>query len=133
MDLNCLENITKRCGINREINIIMSEETNIDDDYKYSRDTYYDLLEKGRESLDLMMEVAKQSEHPRAFEVLSNMMKQMAEINDKLMDLNKKQKEIKMKEINKPKEVTNNNLFLGSTVELQRLLHSDIIDVKPTE
>lgn len=111
----------------------MSEETNIDDDYKYSRDTYYDLLEKGRESLDLMMEVAKQSEHPRAFEVLSNMMKQMAEINDKLMDLNKKQKEIKMKEINKPKEVTNNNLFLGSTVELQRLLHSDIIDVEPTE
>ena len=62
-------------------------------DYEYSRDTYYDLIEKGRESLDLMIEVARESEHPRAFEVLSNMIKGIADVNDKLMDLNKKQKE----------------------------------------
>ena len=71
------------------------EQKNIDDDYKYTRANYYELLEKGRESLDLMIEVARQSEHPRAFEVLSNMMKQMSEINEKLTDLNRKQKELK--------------------------------------
>ena len=106
---------------------------NIDDDYKYSRATYYELLDKGRESLDLMMEVARQSEHPRAFEVLSNMMKQMADINDKLMDLNKKEKDIKKKdEDTNTKQVTNNNVFL-STVDLQRLLsgNENIIDVEP--
>jgi len=111
----------------------MDNERNIDDDYKYSRATYYELLDKGRESLDLMMEVARQSEHPRAFEVLSNMMKQMAEINDRLMDLNKKEKDIKAKALPE-KAVTNNNVFL-TTVDLQRmLLKSDnVIDVESTE
>jgi len=98
-------------------------------DYEYSRDTYYDLIEKGRESLDLMIEVARESEHPRAFEVLSNMIKGIADVNDKLMDLNKKQKELQKEE--KPAETTtNNNLFVGSTTELQRMLMGDekIID-----
>ena len=70
------------------------EEKNVDNDYKYSRDTYYELVEKGKESLELMIDVARESEHPRAFEVLSTMMKNMADINDKLMDLNKKNKDI---------------------------------------
>ena len=70
------------------------EEKNVDNDYKYSRDTYYELVEKGKQSLELMIEVARESEHPRAFEVLSGMMKNMADINDKLMDLNKKEKEL---------------------------------------
>ena len=98
-------------------------------DYEYSRDTYYDLIEKGRESLDLMIEVARESEHPRAFEVLSNMIKGIADVNDKLMDLNKKQKELQKED--KPAETTtNNNLFVGSTTELQRMLMGDekIID-----
>lgn len=91
-------------------------------DYEYSRDTYYDLIEKGRESLELMIEVARESEHPRAFEVLSNMIKGIADVNDKLMDLNKKQKELQKDD--KPAETTNttNNLFVGSTTELQRML-----------
>lgn len=98
-------------------------------DYEYSRDTYYDLIEKGRESLELMIEVARESEHPRAFEVLSNMIKGIADVNDKLMDLNKKQKELQKED--KPAETTtNNNLFVGSTTELQRMLMGDekIID-----
>jgi|TARA_R110000822_G_scaffold142939_4_gene281083 hypothetical protein len=99
------------------------EQKNIDDDYNYTRANLYNILEKGRESLDLMIEVARQSEHPRAFEVLSNMMKQMAEINEKLTDLNKKQKSMKEeKEDMGNRKVTNNNLFIGSSVELQRLL-----------
>ena len=92
-------------------------------DYEYSRETYYDLIEKGRESLELMIEVARESEHPRAFEVLSNMIKGIADVNDKLMDLNKKQKELTRDETpaNSP-VVTNNNLFVGSTTDLQRML-----------
>jgi hypothetical protein len=91
-------------------------------DYEYSRDTYYDLIEKGRESLELMIEVARESEHPRAFEVLSNMIKGIADVNDKLMDLNKKQKELQKDDSAVEKTTTNNNLFVGSTTELQRML-----------
>tara|TARA_Y100000361_G_C11106390_1_gene315056 strand:- start:245 stop:571 length:327 start_codon:yes stop_codon:yes gene_type:complete len=100
-------------------------------DFEYSRDTYYEILEKGKESMELMIEVARESEHPRAFEVLSNMMKNMADINDKLMDLNKKNKDINQEDI---KQVTtNNNVFLGSTTDLQRLLQDekDIVNVTP--
>lgn len=94
-------------------------------DYEYSRDTYYDLIEKGRESLDLMIQVARESEHPRAFEVLSNMIKDIANVNDKLMELNKKQKELLQDENPKETNTTNNNLFIGSTTELQRFLLGD--------
>ena len=100
-------------------------------DFEYSRDTYYEILEKGKESMELTIEVARESEHPRAFEVLSNMMKNMADINDKLMDLNKKNKDINQEDI---KQVTtNNNVFLGSTTDLQRLLQDekDIVNVTP--
>tara|TARA_B110000093_G_C12969371_1_gene411460 strand:- start:5093 stop:5491 length:399 start_codon:yes stop_codon:yes gene_type:complete len=98
---------------------------NITTDYEYSRETYYDLIEKGRESLELMIEVARESEHPRAFEVLSGMIKGISDVNDKLMDLNKKQKEITKEDA--PSEsssggTTNNNLFVGSTTDLQRML-----------
>lgn len=94
-------------------------------DYEYSRDTYYDLIEKGRESLDLMIQVARESEHPRAFEVLSNMIKDIANVNDKLMELNKKQKELLDEDKPKETNTTNNNLFIGSTTELQRFLLGD--------
>jgi hypothetical protein len=107
---------------------------NVDNDYQYSRETYYDLLEKGRESMELMIEVARESEHPRAFEVLSGMMKNMADINDKLMALNKQKKDIDRED--DPKRLgntTNNNLFLGSTADLQRLLQNEkkVIEVEP--
>ena len=107
-------------------------EKKIKDDYEYSRETYYDILEKGKESMELMIEVARESEHPRAFEVLSGMMKNMADVNDKLMDLNKKQKEINREEV-KQVSSTTNNVFLGSTSDLQKLLQNDkeIIDVTP--
>ena len=111
-----------------------NENKNIQSDYDYSRQTYYDLIEKGRESLEDMIEVARASEHPRAYEVLSGMIKNISDVNDKLMDLNKKQKDINKKE-DEPKQLgnTTNNVFLGSTSDLQRLLKQDenIIDVTP--
>ena len=101
------------------------EEKNVDNDYKYSRDTYYELVEKGKQSLELMIEVARESEHPRAFEVLSGMIKNISDVNDRLMDLNKKKKDFyknDMKQIEG--NTTNNNLFVGSTTDLQRMLQN---------
>ena len=98
------------------------EEKNVDNDYKYSRDTYYELVEKGKQSLELMIEVARESEHPRAFEVLSGMIKNISDVNDRLMDLNKKKKDLDRKEEIKNIANTTNNLFVGSTAELQKLL-----------
>ena len=100
-------------------------------DYEYSRDTYYELLEKGKESLETMIEVARESEHPRAFEVLSNMIKNLSDVNDRLMDLNKKNKDINQEEQVKQLNTTN-NVFLGSTSELQKLLKEEsMVDVTP--
>ena len=109
------------------------EEKNIDNDYKYSRDTYYELVEKGKQSLELMIEVARESEHPRAFEVLSGMIKNISDVNNRLMDLNKKKKEIDKKDDIKKVANTTNNLFVGSTTELQKLLknESEIVNVTP--
>lgn len=111
------------------------EEKNIDNDYKYSRDTYYELVEKGKQSLELMIEVARESEHPRAFEVLSGMIKNISDVNDRLMDLNKKKKDIDKKDEVKKIANTTNNLFVGSTTELQKLLknESEIVNVTPKQ
>ncbi len=107
------------------------DEEKVKSDYEYSRETYYELLEKGKESLETMIEVARESEHPRAFEVLSGMIKNLSDVNDRLMDLNIKNKDInqedKVKQLN-----TTNNVFLGSTSELQKLLKEEsMIDVTP--
>jgi len=109
------------------------EEKNVDNDYKYSRDTYYELVEKGKQSLELMIEVARESEHPRAFEVLSEMIKNISDVNDRLMDLNKKKKDLDRKEEIKNIANTTNNLFVGSTAELQKILKNDtdLVDVTP--
>ena len=111
------------------------EEKNVDNDYKYSRDTYYELVEKGKQSLELMIEVARESEHPRAFAVLSGMIKNISDVNDRLMDLNKKKKDIDKKDEVKKIANTTNNLFVGSTTELQKLLknESEIVNVTPKQ
>ena len=110
------------------------EDEKVRSDYEYSRDTYYELLEKGKDSLETMMQVARESEHPRAFEVLSNMIKNLSDVNDKLMDLNKKNKD--MEEPLKQVEHQQNNIFLGSTADLQKLLKEKdekIVDAPSTE
>lgn len=98
-------------------------------DYNYSRETYYDLIEKGKSALDDMIEVARESEHPRAFEVLSGMIKNISDVNDRLMILNKGKKDLERN--NETTEVNNtqNNFYLGSTADVQRLLKGDLIDV----
>lgn len=99
---------------------------NVDNDFEYARRTYHDILAKGSSALDDMMEVARSTEHPRAFEVLSGMMKTLADVNGNLLDLHKKKKEIRKRELLAPQvgTTTNNNLFVGSTTDLQRFLLS---------
>lgn len=87
------------------------------DDYELSRETYRDLMEKGTEALDLMMELARDAEHPRAFEVLGQMIKSTADVTDKLMDLQKKRVEI-TKNINTNENANNNNPEEGATLKL---------------
>ena len=104
----------------------------IANDYEYSRQTYYELIEKGKDALDLAIEIAQLSEHPRAIEVLSGMIKNVGDVNDKLMDLNKKNKDINKSDIPmKAEGTTNNNLFIGSTTDLQRMLQDVEKTAKP--
>jgi len=107
----------------------MSNEENkeIQDDYDYARSRYYNLAEKGDEAIDLMLDLARESEAPRAFEVLSNMLKQNAEIADRLMELQKKKKEVRLVDNPQlPNSMTQNNVYVGSTTDLQRMLHDRI-------
>jgi hypothetical protein len=101
-------------------------EQDIFDDYSYARAKYYNLAEKGDEAIDLMLDLARESEHPRAFEILSSMLKQNAEITDRLMDLQKKNKELRITDskanVTDPTTMTQNNVYVGSTTELQRML-----------
>ena len=109
-----------------------NEKDNVSSDYDYSRETYYELIEKGKDALENMIEVARESEHPRAYEVLSGMIKNVSDVNDRLMDLNKKQKEMDRKDDVKQVENQQNNYFLGSTTDIQKMLkQDDVIDVEP--
>lgn len=103
-------------------------EENIDFDYEKTRSNLHSLLATGQEALIHALEVAKSSEHPRAFEVVGNLMNQLADINEKLLKLSeKKQKLDAPKETSEgpSKQVTNNNaIFVGSTSELNKLIHN---------
>ena len=103
--------------------------SDIDDDYIAIRKSLYDLSSQGDEAIELMMELARESEHPRAFEVLGQLIKQNAEIGEKIMKLQKSKKEVTIMGDNKALPVsgtvTNNNVFIGSTTDLQRLLKDE--------
>jgi hypothetical protein len=93
----------------------------INDDYKYQRDNFYNLVEKGSTAIEGILELAKEGEHPRAYEVAGNLIKQVAEVTEKLGDLQEKMRKLKEVPNNAPKNVTN-ALFVGSTAELQKML-----------
>jgi hypothetical protein len=98
-----------------------SNKPDIDSDYEYSRENYYDLIEKGQQAIEGILEIAKESQHPRSYEVAGQLIASVAGTVDKLQDLQKKLKELK----NLPKTASpqiKNALFVGSTKELQQLL-----------
>jgi len=91
------------------------------EDYEYTRGELYNLISKGQEAVQGALEVAQESGHPRAYEVAVNAMKQVADMTDKLVDLQKKMKDLEA-ESKKVTNVTNNAMFVGSTTELQKML-----------
>lgn len=110
--------------ITKDGEIIKSSDQKIEDDYEVSRNNMRVLLQQGQDALNSALEVARQSEHPRAFEVVGNLMKQLADINQQLLDLHsQKQKLDEPSKADKAKQVTNNNaIFVGSTAELNKLI-----------
>jgi uncharacterized protein (DUF3084 family) len=101
--------------------IIEKQEEKIESDYDKTRANLLDLLTKGKTALDAALAVAKQSEHPRAFEVVGNLMKQVADINTQLMDLHQQKQKLD-EPTGGAKSVTNNAIFVGSTSELNKLI-----------
>ena len=104
--------------------VSVDKEQDIDSDYEYQRQNFYNLVEKGTGAIEGILELAKESEHPRTYEVAGNLIKQVAEVTEKLGDLQEKMKKLKEVPDNAPKNVTN-ALFVGSTAELQKMLKSD--------
>ena len=98
-----------------------SNEDDIDNDYKYQRENFYNLVERGQDAIEGILEIAKESDHPRTYEVAGNLIKQVAEVTEKLGDLQEKMRKLKEVPISAPKSVTN-ALFVGSTAELQKML-----------
>ena len=90
-------------------------------DYEYQRQNFYNLVERGTDAVEGILELAKESDHPRAYEVAGNLIKQVAEVTEKLGDLHEKMNKLKEVPNNAPKNVTN-ALFVGSTAELQKML-----------
>ena len=92
-----------------------------DNDYKYQRENFYRLVERGQDAIDGILELAKESEHPRTYEVAGQLIKNVADVTEKLGELQLKMQKLKEVPSNAPKNVTN-ALFVGSTSELQKML-----------
>ena len=97
-----------------------SEQDDPTKDYEYSRAQLYDLVEKGQEAVNGILDVCQDSQHPRAYEVAGQLIKHVADTTDKLVDLQRKMKDLE--EDKGPKSVTNNAMFVGSTSDLQKML-----------
>ena len=95
-----------------------------DADYKYSLENFYNLVERGQDAITGILDLAKESEHPRTYEVAGQLIKTVGEVTEKLADLQEKMKRLKEVPDHAPKNVTN-ALFVGSTKELQALLKDD--------
>ncbi len=129
-NLNSTFNLEGTEIVSTEIETNKLEVKNTDDDikkdYEYTRGNLYSIIEKGQEALDNALELAVDGGQPRAYEVVGQLIKNVSDATDKLLDLQKKLKEIESEKISKgPTSVTNNALFIGSTAELSKFLKSN--------
>ena len=99
----------------------------VDNDYKYSRENYYNLIERGQEAIQGILDIAKEGQHPRAYEVAGQLIGQVGQTVDKLQDLQKKLKDLKELP-NKTSANIKNALFVGSTAELQKMLNKKTVE-----
>jgi hypothetical protein len=105
--------------------ITVHHSNNENPDADYSRSNYYNLIEKGNEALDGILEVAKESQHPRAYEVAANMIKNLSDVTEKLMILQKQQQDLKPKEVAPTNINVDKAVFVGSTADLLKKLKNE--------
>ena len=126
--LNVKAEITQRLKP-KKIKVADSDDQ-IKQDYEYSRAQLYNLVEKGQEAVNGILDVAQDSQHPRAYEVAGQLIKHVGDVTDKLADLQKKMKDLDEDKPKGPNTVTNNALFVGSTTELSKMLKEGILNNK---
>ena len=121
--LGVVEDIEINPIVEKKVNPIQvsNNDADIENDYAYQRQNCYNLVERGSDAIEGILELARESDAPRAYEVAGNLIKQVAEVTEKLGDLQEKMKRLKEVPSNAPKNVTN-ALFVGSTAELQKML-----------
>ena len=108
-------------GVDREKPDRLTQD-DITKDYEYTRGNLYSIIEKGQEAINGILELAQESEMPRAYEVAGQLIKSVSDATDKLMDLQKKLKDVNEEQETKGPTTVNNALFVGSTADLQKLL-----------
>jgi len=108
--------------IEKKIAKFENSKEDIRKDYEYTRGNLYSIIEKGQEAINGILELAQESEMPRAYEVAGQLIKNVSDATDKLMDLQKKLKDVNEEDKKGPTQVTNNALFVGSTADLQKML-----------
>ena len=104
------------------------DENDVNKDYEYTRGNLYSLIEKGQEAINGIMEVASETASPRAYEVAGQIIKSVADTTDKLMELQKKVKEVDEEKAKGPSQVTNNAVFVGSTSDLSKMLKDGLLN-----
>ena len=121
--LGVVEDIEINPIVEKKVNPIQvsNNDADMENDYAYQRQNFYNLVERGSDAIEGILELARESDAPRAYEVAGNLIKQVAEGTEKLGDLQEKMKRLKEVPSNAPKNVTN-ALFVGSTAELQKML-----------
>tara|TARA_R110002074_G_scaffold7663_1_gene32480 strand:- start:170 stop:589 length:420 start_codon:yes stop_codon:yes gene_type:complete len=123
LGLQPLDEVTEsKAVVTREEPAKMKSNEKLDKDYDYARTNFYNVIESGTEALEQMLDVAKASEHPRAYEVVATIMKTLIDSNKELVAMSSKKAEDDDDGPVEDKAVTNNNLFVGSTAELQQVL-----------
>ncbi len=113
-----------------EIKTVDQSSVDIKKDYEYTRANLYSLIEKGQEAIDGIMELAAESDQPRAYEVAGQLIKSVGDVTDKLIDLQRKLKDIEDETVKTTNNVTNNAVFVGSTSELSKLLKQGFLNNK---
>ena len=128
--LNIESKIVKAEKVSSEIENVKPKGPDIEKDYQYTRANLYSLIEKGQEAINGIMELAGEGGSPRAYEVAGQLIKSVADTTDKLIDLQKKLKDVEEDSKKTTNNVTNNAVFVGSTSELQRMLKQGFLNNK---
>lgn len=128
--LNIESDVVKVEKVKEDLNIQPLKSEDIQKDYEYTRANLYSLIEKGQEAINGIMELAGEGGSPRAYEVAGQLIKSVGDVTDKLIDLQKKLKDVEDEAVKTTNNVTNNAVFVGSTSDLSKLLKQGFLNNK---